>query len=326
LIWVPAGSDNIISLFFVLTVKGILPSVAIKEISLDQLKTSPDWVYHLLVNSLATVPEFVEFGSMTRPLSPYTSIRYQTIIPLYDLIFSLTNIFPLLSTARGYRSLLGQFSTSRLKSLLPSSFKRTNLLDVNQLYEENASPMRIFPPFSTATDLTLPLNQLGLINPLSKVPSAFKRATWFIATQLYVEKVHQTTIFPSLSIATDITVPLNQSGLLNPVSKVPSAFKRVRYIVAVQLYAVKSPPTIILPSGCIARVFTAPLNQVQSLLNPVSKVPSAFKRVKYFAAVQLYCVNTPPTNIFSSFPTAIAYTGASNPPHILKESSMLPSS
>lgn len=95
-----AGSDNVMFPFFALTDKGILPSVATREIPLDQLKSVPDCTYHLLVNSLATVVGLVEFGRITRSLSPYISRRYQTIIELYIVKFPPTKIFPPLSTAR----------------------------------------------------------------------------------------------------------------------------------------------------------------------------------------------------------------------------------
>jgi hypothetical protein len=53
-----------------LRAEGIFPSVADKEIAVDQTRSPLDWVYHLLVNSVVTVPVLVEFGRITILLSP----------------------------------------------------------------------------------------------------------------------------------------------------------------------------------------------------------------------------------------------------------------
>jgi len=68
--WVSAGSDRVIFSFFMLRAEGILPSVSERDIAVDQTRWPLDWVYHLLVNSVLMVPVFVEFGRITKSLSP----------------------------------------------------------------------------------------------------------------------------------------------------------------------------------------------------------------------------------------------------------------
>jgi hypothetical protein len=52
-----------------------------------------------------------------------------------------------------------------------------------------------------AISLTDQLNQLQALKDVSLVPLGFKRIILFDVNQLYVEKSHQTIIFPSLCFA-----------------------------------------------------------------------------------------------------------------------------
>jgi hypothetical protein len=60
-----AEKDNLILLFFIFNDVGILPFVSLREIAFDHTKFPPVSTYHLLVNSLATILVFVEFGIIT---------------------------------------------------------------------------------------------------------------------------------------------------------------------------------------------------------------------------------------------------------------------
>jgi hypothetical protein len=82
------------------------------------------------------------------------------------------------------------------------------------------------------------------------------------------------------------------------VSLDPLAFKRIILFVLTQPYIVKSPPTIILPSFCIAKVWTVLLQF--KVLNPVSLDPLAFKRIILLAVAQVYKSKAPPTIILPS--------------------------
>ena len=80
--------------FFMLKVEGIFPLVSERDIAVDQTKSPLDWVYHLLVNSVVIVPVFVEFGRITKSLSPYSHTRYHAGTQLYEVKFPPTKSFP----------------------------------------------------------------------------------------------------------------------------------------------------------------------------------------------------------------------------------------
>lgn len=128
--------------------------------------------------------------------------------------------------------LSGQLATSNPKSLDPSVFRRTNLFDVDQLYEVKSPPTRILFPVCIARVLTLLLeNQTPpTLNPVSIVPSVFKRVILPTAVpQLYEVKFPPTTILPLPSIAKAYTTPIlsNQIQRLKLVSLVPSVLRRM---------------------------------------------------------------------------------------------------
>jgi hypothetical protein len=184
-------------------------------------------------------------------------------------------------------------------SLVPSALRRIIEYADAQLYVENSPPRRILPSLCIAIDSTA-LSSQWLTKLVSLVPSALRRIISFAAVQLYVVNCPPTKILPSLCTARANTELLNQLQLVNPVSFVPSVLRRIILIADAQLYVVNVvPPTMILPSLCIARVWTAPLNQPQ-ILRPVSLVPSALRRIISFAVAQLYVENCPPAMILPS--------------------------
>jgi hypothetical protein len=130
------------------------------------------------------------------------------------------------------------------------------------------------------------LNPPQTINPVSMVPSEFRRIIVFDDDQLYAVNCPPTRILPSFCIVIVLTVLLNPPQISKEVSLVPSVFKRTILFEMLQLYVVNIPPTMILPSFCTAMVLTPLLNRHQKLAVE-SIVPSAFKRAILFAVIPL---------------------------------------
>lgn len=83
-------------------------------------------------------------------------------------------------------------------SIDPSVLRRAIYFDPIQLYVVKLPPTTILPSLWIFIDLTVELNQLPILKPVSIDPSEFRRIRYFTPVQLYTNMLQPTIIFPSL--------------------------------------------------------------------------------------------------------------------------------
>ena len=108
------------------------------------------------------------------------------------------------------------------------------------------------------------------------------------------------TTFPSACTVTPCNGPSAPPPVLKLVSRLPSALNRAMRLIDVPFNVVKLPPRRIFPSACKATLSTRSFAPLRPLPKVLSRVPSAFSRTMWLAAVPLKEVKEPPSKIFPS--------------------------
>jgi allophanate hydrolase subunit 1 len=155
-------------------------------------------------------------------------------------------------------------------SCVPSVLSLIILFAVAPLYAVKYPPTITLPSACTANEVTELLNQFQILKLVSLVPSELSLIILFAVAPLYAVKYPPTITLPSACTANEPTPSLNQSQILKLVSLVPSVLSLMILFAVASLYAIKSPPTITLPSACTANEVTAPSNQSIALLKSKS--------------------------------------------------------
>ncbi|HBB03470.1 TPA: hypothetical protein DCZ39_01005 [Patescibacteria group bacterium] len=128
-----------------------------------------------------------------------------------------------------------QFPIVNQVSRIPPVLRRTILFATTQLYDVKFHPTNIFPPLWITRVLMILLNHHQISKEVSMVPSVFRRRSLFLVVQLYFAKSPPTRIFPPLWIVIALTAPSNQTPIVNQVSTVPLALRRIILLIFTQL-------------------------------------------------------------------------------------------
>ena len=121
---------------------------------------------------------------------------------------------------------------------------------------------------------TPPFTAIVVLNPVSSIPLAWRRARPFAVVPLYVVKKPQTRIFPSGWSARFQTVLFAPTVVTKPVSSVPLVLSLAMRFAVIQLYPVKPPQISVFPSGWRTIVMTELFTPDPAGLKVVSSVAS----------------------------------------------------